>query len=214
MVSQLVTDPEGFIGHQADFGGGAKPFYVVLVGGVGLALYAASSALALGGFSGYTSISTVQTALLASIGANLIRPLVLWVIFAVGFYAVSMVFGGRGSIADVFKLTGWGFLPFLPMGIVWGIGRYLALRDETLPPNIQTNYLSFEIPGLNQFNAKAAGEPVFLAALVVGFLFLAYSGYIWTVTLEETRELNRTQAAISVAIPVVLWVLYFLQRTL
>ncbi|MEA1895037.1 MAG: Yip1 family protein [Euryarchaeota archaeon] len=50
--------------------------------------------------------------------SSLIMPFILWILYTVVFYAVSMLFKGEGSLERVFEFVGYGFVPTIIASVV------------------------------------------------------------------------------------------------
>lgn len=179
----------------------AMPALIVLLIGIvaGIAAYlvaaAVADAIAIPGAEGFSGIAGA----FGLIGALVVTVLV-WVIIAAAFFVVSMAFKGRGDFNRLLAYVGWGHLPQVFGGIV-----YLA---------IMWNYLSeLRIPQLTdpaqiqEWSEILMQDPTMRIATLVSLLFLLWSANIWIFGVRSGRKLSTRDAAITVLVPVALYIL-------
>lgn len=209
MVSSAVTRVDSFIGEEAEFGGLLEPTVVVLLAGVALAMQDVAALLALG-----SEGSAIVSAFLVSMAINVVEPFVLWMLFVVAFYLLMQLFGGSGRIGQMLTLAGWGFASLVPAGIVWAIGRYVALQGETVPELTRIEQMGI-VPKVDTYQnvvgrVLAEGDPVLVLSVVVGCLFVLSGSYVWKAGLEHATTLDGRQAAIVATLPPVVYVINIL----
>ncbi|MDY7081723.1 MAG: YIP1 family protein, partial [Halobacteria archaeon] len=85
-----------------------------------------------GAMSGVGALISVFGAVAALVGT-----FVVWVVYAVVFYVISLFFDGEGEFKDTLLLSGWGFLPTIFSSLIGGIALYIALQNMAVPQNPQ-----------------------------------------------------------------------------
>lgn len=136
-------------------------------------------------------------------------PFVVWLLYALAFFVVSMFLDGEGTFREVALLTAWGFLPRVFDAAISSVATVVAYRD--------TEVSDLSSPeAFMEFAGQVASHPANRAATVAGIALLFWSAYIWVPALQESRRLDRGEAVVTVAIPVaiaLLWRLYGLLGT-
>lgn len=191
----VLTDPQAFFAERADDSGLRGPVLVVLVVGI-LGLLSAVPTLLLvlrGVPAGARGIVGVGLAIGAVFG--LVGPFIVWLLYAIVFYALSIAFGGEGEFRELFALTGWGFLPRVLGAAVSAVVLLVAVGGVSAPESAEA---------MRQFQQQLQSNPLVRASTVVGIVVTLWSGYIWTHAVATARDLTVRQAAIVVGIPVAL----------
>lgn len=140
------------------------------------------------------------TYVFAAVG-GLVGTFVRWLLYAGAFHVVSAVLydAEEGSLGDMLALTGWGFIPAIGAAIVSSIASYIVFSSVTFPSDPQA---------IAQFAQQLQNRPEFLVASLLGILFLLWQGLLWTFAVKHGRGLELREAAITVAIPVAIAVLW------
>lgn len=204
MVLDIVTDPDGFFERRADDPGWLGPIGVVLVAGI-ISIVAALPSLQFMSslFSGIQGGEMVATfTWVGAIVGGLLGPFIRWLLYGVAFFVVSAVaFDPDGSAGDLFALTGWGFVPTIPAAIVNGIASYFVFSGRQLPQNMSPQEIV-------QYSQSLQSDPALMVASAVGIVFLLWSAFLWTFAVKYARDLPFRDAAITVAVPVGIAVLF------
>lgn len=131
----------------------------------------------------------------------------MWFIYGIVFYIISMAFKGEGSLARTLEVTGYGFLPQIFGGIIGALLSYQIIANLTLPIARSPE----EIAAVTENLAHViATDPLAQIAGVVTILFLAWSANIWVFGMKHARNLSTRNAALTVGIPVGLYIIYLL----
>lgn len=142
-----------------------------------------------------------------------------WLIIAAVFFIISGLFTGEGSIYKVFIATGWGMIPFVLYNAISValIVTYRQAMDVTISPEFfnltgtgpysrQTpsalsdspdisRYITFNQPYLEYSHISFA---LFAAAFLCCCVF-------WVYAMKHTRSLTMKQSAITVVLPVIIY---------
>jgi hypothetical protein len=199
MIRELLFDPDAFMRRRAGDPGFAGPAVVVLL--------AAIAAILSGLLLVWEALKTVEGGMetvLAAGGAPLIvggfvGVFAFWVLYAAAFHVISMAFDGDGDFRTTLSLVGWGFLPAIIGGIVTAIGTYLALQNVSA---------GMDPAAMEPFVQGMRSQPVYLAVSLVGIAMTLWQGYIWTFAVRHARSLDVRSAALTVAGPVALTILW------
>ena len=139
-------------------------------------------------------------AIFGVVGA-LIVVFVMWIIYAVVFYAISLVFKGEGNFKRVLEFVGYGFIPSIASGIIGLVVMMIAL------PTIE---FSMDNPEL--FQEAMMSNPMMQAYTIIGIIFTIWSANIWIFGLMHSRNLSIKNAVIVVGVPIGLNIIYTLYK--
>lgn len=194
MLLDLLTDPDAFFRARADAPSLVGPTVVVLlviiVGLVG-SLPALQATTA--GMPAQAGTFTSFVFIFGAVGA-VVGTLVAWLLYAGVFHVVSaVVYGASGSFSETLALTGWGFVPRIPEGVISAAVAYVVFSGATMPADpLQVAQVMQEL----------RNDPLFTLASWLGIVFLLWSALLWTFAMRHGRDLTLRQAAVTVAIPV------------
>jgi len=125
----------------------------------------------------------------------------MWGVVAIVFYALSTAFGGTGSLKRTLEFVGYGYLPQIFGNIVNAAIMYVYVSGVRLPTVTDPAMIA-------EVTAQLMRDPLVQIAGVVGILFFLWSANIWVFALRYARGLSARNAALTVGIPVALYVLY------
>jgi hypothetical protein len=199
----LFSDPDGFFRHDPkEWSGLAVPAAIVLASGV---LAAVSASLMSGLISGLLP-AELQGAPglgpvmgIASAGGALLGSLVGWVVITAVFFVISLVFMGKGPFTRALAAVGYGYLPTV-------IGNLLSLLlFWYYLPGIQVSPVR-DVLDIQSATLALTHSTVFLITGAIGIIFLLWSASIWIFGLRAARELTLRNAAITVGVPVLIYI--------
>ena len=134
-------------------------------------------------------------AVFAVVGA-VIGTFVMWAVYSAIFYVISMLFNGEGSFKRVMEFVSYGFIPSIISSIISAIFTSRAYSNiDFTDPMVTDTLLS---------------DPTLRIAGIVGIIFTLWSANIWIFALVHSRNLSVKNAAITVGVPILLYVLYTL----
>ena len=139
-------------------------------------------------------------AIFGAIGAT-IAVFVMWLIYAVVFYAISLAFKGEGEFKRVLEFVGYGFIPSIASGI---IGLVLMMR--ALPT------IEFSIDNPELFQQSLMSNPMMQTSAIIGVIFMLWSANIWIFGLMYSRKLSTKNAVLTVGIPIGLYIISTLYK--
>lgn len=187
-----MIDPRGFYDrHGDDFGLGGPAVVIGLIALVGF-LAAIPTILAVNRAlpPRASALAAVFIGISAVIGA--LVPFVVWVVYAVLFYLLSLAFDGEGSFTDLLGAIGWGFAPRVISGVVGVVVSFVFLSG-----------VDFSDPqSAARFSNQLATSPLGLVSRGISVLTTLWAGWIWTHAVARTRDLSVRNAAIVVGIVV------------
>ena len=137
-------------------------------------------------------------AVIGAIG-GLIGTFVMWMIFAGIFHTISIAFNGDGRFKKVFEFAGYGFVPSIISSIIGLVVMIYAL------PTIN---FSLENPEL--MKQTLLDNQYLQMSRIINILFLLRSANIRIFGIKYARNLSTRDAAITVGIPVGIYLLYTL----
>jgi len=209
-VLLLFSDPDGFFRRDPkEWEGLAIPAALVLAAGILAAItgYLVSGVIAglfpedLQGVSGIAPFMGVMSA-----GGALLGSIFMWLVYTAIFFVISLFFMGKGGFRRVLAGVGYGFLPTI-------IGNLISLcLYWYYLPSIQVSPVK-DVMDLQQATLAITRQPVFQMTAILGIIFLLWSASIWIFSLRYSRELTLRNAAITVGIPVILFIMVTLIST-
>lgn len=144
---------------------------------------------------------------------------VYWGVAAFGLYLVSSIFSRTGSIWHTITATAWGMIPLVVCDAIQ-VPVFLLYRNVmavTISPEFVNLTLNGHAAGSPPLSSMSSAElakyisfnPAFHEYSIVSFLVFAIGllgcSWFWFNALQHTRSLTPRQAAISVLVPVVLF---------
>lgn len=203
MVPDVVTDPDRFFRRELSDEGLARPLAVVTVLGIvnalaGLPVAHATVQALPEEIGAFAAIGYVGAVVGGFVGAY-----VVWVIYAGAFHLLArLAFDGEGSFQRTLRAAAWGFVPAILLSIASGAVAFYVFRGVTFPSDPAR---------IARFAAGIQRRPPFLAVGVIGVFFVLWQGFIWTFGVKHAQDLPLRDAAITVAVPVaiaILWRVY------
>jgi hypothetical protein len=207
MVSSILllfSDPDGFFRRDpADWSRLAVPAAIVLVSGIIAApgAYLVSRLISgllpeeMAGLSGMAPVIGIS-----AVGGALFGAFLWWVAYTAIFYVISMIFMGKGTFRRVLAAVGYGFLPT-------AIGNLITLFLFWYHlPGIHVSPVK-EVLDIQPATLALTHSTIFQVTGAIGIIFLAWSASIWIFGLRSSRELSLRNAAVTVGIPVLIYIL-------
>jgi hypothetical protein len=206
MVSSILllfTDPDGFFRRDPkDWSGLSVPAAIVLVSGIfsAMAGYLVSGVISVimpENLQGVSGIGQIMG--FASVAGAFVTIFVIWAAYSAIFYVISLIFMGKGTFTRTLAAIGYGFLPT-------GIGSFINLIIFWFYlPGIQVAPVK-DIMDIQSAITALTHSQVFQITGIISTLFLLWSANIWIFGLRSARELTLRNAAISVGIPVLVYI--------
>jgi hypothetical protein len=207
MVSSILllfSDPDGFFRRDPKEWEGLKvPAAIVLVAGI------------IGALSAYLVSRTLLTLFPADLQATLgfvtimgtasalIWIFISWAVYTIVLYVISLIFMGKGTFRRTLAAVGYGFLPTAIGSLVSLVLFWYYL------PGIQVNPVK-DIMDIQQASLALTNAPVFQMSTILSIIFLAWSASIWIHGIRYSRELTLKNAAITVGIPVLIYIVFII----
>ena len=206
----LLTDPEAFFGRQGTDPSLKGPLVVVtLIAAVNAVASVLQFRFMARLFENSGMGSGFATAIQAfSFVFVIAGPFVVWLLYAGVFQGISVLFDGDGDFSTTLAFVGWGFVPSV-------IGSVAS---------VAINFYRFNVRGIDvptemsmeayqQFSQALQTGPLAALSAALGIVFTLWSAFLWTFGLRHARSLSVRQAALTVALPVLVG-LAFTTRTL
>jgi hypothetical protein len=202
-LNNLLFDPDSFFREKSrnnvDF---KYPVLIILVIAV---IAMVSMFLAMNRFSGmfpsemspYISAGTV----IFSIAWSLFLTFIQWFIVAGIFYSISYVLDSKGSFKRTLEFVGYGYAPQIFSGLIGIVTTYwltVSADFSSQDPRLITQNMMQTL----------SDNPLYYVSESVMILCLLLSAYIWVFALIYARSLSFKNAALTVSIPVGLYVVY------
>lgn len=204
-LNSLLFDPNSFFREKSrnnvDF---KYPLLIILVIAI---IKMVSSFLVMSQLSGMFPSdmgSYVSTAaIIFGIVGGLFGTFFYWLILTGILHSISYVFESKGSFKRTLEFVGYGFVPQIFSGL---IGIVITYR---LTASIDLSYQDPQVI-TESMTQMLSNNPLYYASQAIGILCLLLSAYIWVFALLHARNLSMKNAAITVGVPVGLYVVYMM----
>lgn len=197
-LTQVLTNPEGFFAERMKNEVEMKtPLLIILL----IAILGAINAAIM--TQKIMAILPPEAAAFAGIGAiagaigAFIGSIVMWVIYSGVFYAISSILGGEGTFKRVLEVVAYGFIPSIASAIIGIIVMATSFSLE-----------NFDLQDPELLEQAMLNDPTMRMSMIVGIIFTLWSANIWIFGLVHARHMSVKNAAISVLVPVGLYILY------
>ncbi|MBN1194046.1 MAG: YIP1 family protein [Methanomicrobiaceae archaeon] len=204
-VKDLIFNPQAFFaGKMAEEENLRVPVLILLV----VALISGTAAAIVSGATAQmlpaeaASISPILP-VIGFVGGIFSVFLIWWLVPAVVFMILSLAFKGTGSFKRILEFVGYGALPQIISGIISLAVIYSYFSSLSLTPVSDPALLAEQITALMK-------APILQVAQLTGILFMFWSASIWIFGMKEARHLSTRDAAITVGVPVGIYILYTL----
>lgn len=184
------------------------PILILLTGGIISAVYgyyASTLTVRMMGnlMPGMGTIITISV-----LAGALIGTVIIWVIVAGVIHVISTGLGGKGTFGRTLQVIGYGYLPQIA-----GTALSMVIALEYIPRVTIPVISSTSDPEVIQEALKAlmqdpAMHQLTMISSVIAILFLLWSANIWIFGIKNARQTTVRNAAISVGIPVVMYIIY------
>lgn len=201
-LSDLFLNPGRFFEQKMQEEGGLKlPALIVLIAGI---IGAVGAVISLGPvIQLLPSEAASFTPVLMTLGVAgaFVTIFVVWVVWTVVFFLLSMIFKGKGDFKRLLEFVGYGFIPEV-------IGGLFTL------PILYLYFSTLDVPQVSdpaqiqEVTLQLMSAPELQIAGVISQVFLIWSANIWIFGLKEARSLSTRNAAITVGVPVGLYVIF------
>jgi len=147
-----------------------------------------------------------------------------WLIIAAVFYIVSSTYSKTGTIYKVLIATGWGMLPFIAFNIAGA--ALVAVYRNSMSLTISPEYYNQTVAGTesSQYSSAFAASPDISQYITYNQPFIEFNQisfalfaagllcccFFWIYAMKNTRSLTMKQSAITVVLPVMLFLAYML----
>ncbi len=201
-ITDLFLNPGRFFEQKMREEEGLKlPSLIILIAGI---IGAIGAAISLGPIiqllpSEAASFTPVLMAI--TTGAALVTVFVIWVVWTVVFFLLSMPFKGTGGFKRLLEFVGYGYLPQVIGGLITLPIFYLYFSGLDLPQVSDPTQIQ-------EITLQLMSAPELQIAGVISVLFLIWSANIWIFGLKEARNISFRHAAIAVGVPVGLYVIF------
>jgi hypothetical protein len=205
-LNNLLFDPNSFFREKSKDNTDFKyPILIILIIAV---IAIVSSFLVMNQFRGLlpsatsSSISSISNIVVISLVFwGLIGSFIKWIIVTGILYSISYVFDSKGSFKRTLEFVGYGYTPQIFSGLVSTVITYwlTASTDfSSQDPQLITKSMMQTL----------SNNPLFYLSQSVTILCFLLSAYIWVFALLHARNMSIKNAAITVGVPVGLYIVY------
>jgi hypothetical protein len=201
-ITDLILRPDAFFAaRMADPPDLKIPVLVVLVGAI------------ISGLNGYFTAGVTATLMAGSLGgmagmiqaiaavAAFIGVFVLWVVLSALFFLIAKVFLGTGPFSRTAEMVGWGYFPQVVGSLVSLVLSLVYLPAVVVPRAVPTDPAAIQA-AVQHMMADPSMQMLTITGTVVSVLFLVWSANLWIFGIRHARGLSLRDAAITILIPV------------
>lgn len=138
-------------------------------------------------------------AILFTAGVAFAVPLLLWLGVSGISHVISLFFNGTGDFRRTLTHTAWGFTPLILSQVVAIAITYVAVQQVTPPESVVA---------MGTATNEMTNQIVYKASSVVSIVFTLWSAFLWSVGVQEARNVSLKQAGLSVLPAALLYLLY------
>lgn len=213
-IGDLLLRPDAFFSRLVGEPENLKIPALIVIGGA--IIYAVSayltSGLTLKIFGNVPEMASMAPVLgiFGAVVAFFTFIILFWLIFSGAFYLISMAFSGSGEFKRTLQCSGYGLIPVI-IGSLLGLLislYYIPMIQVPVLSNIQ-DPAAIEA-AIQQLMQDTAFSELRLITSIISIIFVIWSANLWIFGLKHSRSLPMKQAAIAVAIPVVVYILFIL----
>jgi len=136
-----------------------------------------------------------------SIVGAIIGAFIFWILITAIFYGISMAFKGEGNFRRTLEFIGYGSLPLIFGALISGIVILLYAPSITIPVVSSPEDLAAAITALMK-------DPVLRLSSLIDIVVMVWSANLWVFGIRVARKLSLKDAALTVGIPVAVYVIY------
>jgi hypothetical protein len=159
--------------------------------------------------SGMTSLLGV----IGAIFAFIFFIIFWWLIFSGIFYGISMAFSGKGGFRRTLAYVGFGLVPvIIGLAISFFVALYYIPMVEIPVIGSISDPTAIQM-AITQLMQDPAFSDYRLISAIISVIFMIWSANLWIFGLKHSRSLPLRQAAITVLVPVVIYIIVILSTT-
>jgi hypothetical protein len=210
-IIDVLTHPDTFFQEKIGSAENLKiPFMFVAIAGVISAIYGYLAGSVTSRMFAQMGGGIGDIVAVSSILGAFITVVVLWLIWTAVFYLISMAFKGTGNFSRTLEFVGYGFIPQIFSSLVTLIMAVYYIPMVQVPVvRSLTDPVAIQNAVLQLMHDPAMLELTKVSA-VIGIIFLLWSANIWIYAIKSGRNLSMKYAAVSVLLPVIIFIIYSL----
>ncbi|MBN2734428.1 MAG: YIP1 family protein [Methanomicrobiaceae archaeon] len=132
--------------------------------------------------------------------AAVIGTFIFILIWAGILHIISSLLKGEGGFSRTLELTAYGTIPQIFGSIITAVLMYMHFSSLSLSPVTS----QADIVAVTEMMASG---PLMTASAVIGIIVFLWSANIWLIGMMKCRKMQMKQAAISVGIPVAVYLI-------
>ena len=205
-VIQLLTNPDEFFNELSEKKVSFKmPILIITVMTIISSIYSYYSINVISQIYPSEMASMKIIMLIGAMAGAVIGPYISWLMISIIIYLITIVFKGEGSLKRTVEFIGYGFLPNIIGTIIITIVGIYFLSNIHVEPLTMSQMTNPEIMKSTMNNIIP--KTFIIISLLVNMGISIWNLIIWTFGIKYARNLPLNKAAISVAIPTILFML-------
>jgi hypothetical protein len=210
-IRDVIIRPDSFFAKKISTDEDLKiPFLFVATAGIIGAIYGFEAGSLTGRMFSGASAGMGQLISITSVIGAFVGVILFWLIGSGVFYLISMAFKGSGGFNRTLECIGYGFIPQI-------FGSLVTLAAAIYyVPMVQVPVIKSLTDPVALQNAitRLMHDPAMLEltriSAVIAVIFILWSANIWIFAIRYSRNLTQRNAAITILVPVVIYIMYTL----
>jgi hypothetical protein len=197
MITELVSNPQPYFQDRIKYPQLRYQTIIVVLVGLVANVWHLTLFFTLGASATY-----IESVLILLTAIGIIEFLAWWVILTGVMHFAAGLLGGDSNFGRLLRLTGYGFLPMILSGAVWSGAHYLALQGLNPPNPPEVSSFEYRYESYTQFMTQIGGDPLLIAGIALGSVFILASGYLWLKGVSVASGLNDERAGVAAGLAV------------
>jgi len=203
MFPELLTDTTSYFSERIKYPSLRTQTIVVVLAGMAANVWRISLLATLGAATIY-----VESPLYITTAIGIVEVFLLWGLGTGFVHLIVSSLSSDSSYGRLLRLTGYGLVPTVVGGAIWSVGWYLALQNVGPPAPPEDRRFVAAYRSLQNYLGQAAGDPVLIAAIAVGSVFVAVSAYFWYRAIRVATDIDEGPAAIAAGLPLAVYAIW------
>jgi hypothetical protein len=208
MVRSVLSSPEQFIRGSTEKRGYKREIAVVVVCGL-----LGAPGMAWAGVQAMAAIPREAAMLRFQFIGQVLFPvvvvLILWLWYTVAGHLLARYVQGRGPISRLLRPAAWSMVPIGLWFLLRSIVIVVLFRDVDFPADPEGAQAAEELAFILGLGLES---PLYVATILAGIAFTAWSGYLLAEAVEAAKGVDTTDARKIAVVPSGVFAVYLLWR--
>lgn len=189
------------------------PFLFVAIAGVIGAVYGYEIGSLTGRMFAAAGPGMGDLVAVSSVIGAFIGVIAFWLIGSLIFFLLSMAFKGTGGFTRTLECVGYGFIPQIFGSLITLIMALYYLPQVQVPVVRSFTDAAVLQNAVSSLMHDSAMLELTKVSVVIAVIFLLWSANIWIYGIKYARNISIKHAAITVMVPIIIYIIYTLFMT-